>query len=665
MATAVGDDDAMDQRGEGGLSPQAGKAGPGKGQDAGAAVKPARAPRKKDPKLDLDLLEADGGFNDIWHKMAPAFKASFQGEGHEVADLRRLLELYQRWQTRFYPHCDFDTFVTKLEKAGRSRLVKAKMGSMRQNLLGLIFPPEAREAEAPAIAADGAGGGAAAGAAAGGRGDAGTAHQAGLCARGATTPRVLYPAGGMEWCYPTMTDNIDWEEWDHGNAPAQSCLPCSCFVAIAMKQHVNTKATPAAAAATTGRGANTAGGGGDYDEDDELVALQRETEWEAAYDAMDELEMAPPPRPREQPQQLAGTTTAAAAGGGGGAAANDVDMDELMELAEELHYKPGPLPPATAPAAVQRLPSGSQPQAGPAGNGGPEGRGDRAAAGSAMAYDNDADEELMALAMGYDVVPPPDVAQRRDSGVRDVGGGGGGGGRKSDQDGDAAAAGTEAVANPAADPAASAPAETRGNVLDDMDEELRMLAEMDTVEAKAVVALRHGAALMDVDDAPDVRQYGGTEELDAELLALAAGGDTQATTAAAPLGVDDLGAGGSAGVYGSCGREAGVSNAGEDEELRVLGRGCGVDDGAAGPGVMSKPGSAAQRHRSLGASEGAEGSAACAACTAAPGDDGGGGLVAQSEGPLDSQGLGTGLLLRDLLMTQTQSQGEGEEREGV
>lgn len=47
----------------------------------------------------------------------------------QVADLRRLLELYQRWQMRFYPHCDFDTFVTKLEKSGRSRAIKVRVGA--------------------------------------------------------------------------------------------------------------------------------------------------------------------------------------------------------------------------------------------------------------------------------------------------------------------------------------------------------------------------------------------------------------------------------------------------------------------------------------------------------------------------------------------------------
>ncbi|GFR44907.1 hypothetical protein Agub_g6253, partial [Astrephomene gubernaculifera] len=121
--------------------------GPAAAADGAPVAAPRRATKKRVAKLDLDLLKSKGGFNDIWHSMAPAFKSTFQGEGHETADLRRLLELYQRWQARFYPHCDFDTFVTKLEKAGRSRMVKTEMNKMRQRMLGLIFPSEA-EAEA-------------------------------------------------------------------------------------------------------------------------------------------------------------------------------------------------------------------------------------------------------------------------------------------------------------------------------------------------------------------------------------------------------------------------------------------------------------------------------------------------------------------------------------
>lgn len=44
----------------------------------------------------------------------------------QVADLRRLLELYQRWQRRFFPSTDFDTFVLKLEALGRSNQVKVR-----------------------------------------------------------------------------------------------------------------------------------------------------------------------------------------------------------------------------------------------------------------------------------------------------------------------------------------------------------------------------------------------------------------------------------------------------------------------------------------------------------------------------------------------------------
>lgn len=34
--------------------------------------------------LPVDTLQAEGGFDDLFHKFAPAFKASFQGPGHEV-----------------------------------------------------------------------------------------------------------------------------------------------------------------------------------------------------------------------------------------------------------------------------------------------------------------------------------------------------------------------------------------------------------------------------------------------------------------------------------------------------------------------------------------------------------------------------------------------------
>lgn len=38
-----------------------------------------------------------------------------------MRDLRRLLELYQRWQPRLFNHCDYNTFENNLEKMSGSK----------------------------------------------------------------------------------------------------------------------------------------------------------------------------------------------------------------------------------------------------------------------------------------------------------------------------------------------------------------------------------------------------------------------------------------------------------------------------------------------------------------------------------------------------------------
>jgi hypothetical protein len=41
--------------------------------------------------LPVCAAQSDGGFNAVWHTIAPTFKAGFKGEGHEVSccDLTR------------------------------------------------------------------------------------------------------------------------------------------------------------------------------------------------------------------------------------------------------------------------------------------------------------------------------------------------------------------------------------------------------------------------------------------------------------------------------------------------------------------------------------------------------------------------------------------------
>jgi len=41
-----------------------------------------------------------------------------------VRDLRRLIELYHRWQLRLFPHCTYDEFISKLEKLSNKYVLK-------------------------------------------------------------------------------------------------------------------------------------------------------------------------------------------------------------------------------------------------------------------------------------------------------------------------------------------------------------------------------------------------------------------------------------------------------------------------------------------------------------------------------------------------------------
>lgn len=50
-------------------------------------------------QVTYDLLkEGTGGLTDVYANFAPLFRRQFKGRGHEAGDLRRLLEMYKRWQ---------------------------------------------------------------------------------------------------------------------------------------------------------------------------------------------------------------------------------------------------------------------------------------------------------------------------------------------------------------------------------------------------------------------------------------------------------------------------------------------------------------------------------------------------------------------------------------
>lgn len=99
----------------------------------GAAA--AAKERRKRPKVTFDLLKQSSGLPEVYHNFPALFQRTFKGRGHELSDLRRLLELYKRWQDRIFPFVEFDQFVASIEKLSFSSIVKKELQDMRIDLL--------------------------------------------------------------------------------------------------------------------------------------------------------------------------------------------------------------------------------------------------------------------------------------------------------------------------------------------------------------------------------------------------------------------------------------------------------------------------------------------------------------------------------------------------
>jgi hypothetical protein len=81
----------------------------------------------------------------VYHNFPTICAQQFRGPGHEVADLRRVLEMYKRWQDRIFPSAEFDHFLVDVEKLSGSNVLKHELQDMRMSLL-----KAAQDAAAPA-----------------------------------------------------------------------------------------------------------------------------------------------------------------------------------------------------------------------------------------------------------------------------------------------------------------------------------------------------------------------------------------------------------------------------------------------------------------------------------------------------------------------------------
>jgi Replication Fork Protection Component Swi3 len=68
----------------------------------------------------------------------PYIQLQCKGRGHEVSDLRRLLEMYKRWQDRVFPTGEFDGFIADLEKLSNTNVVKKEIHEMRMHVVKVL-----------------------------------------------------------------------------------------------------------------------------------------------------------------------------------------------------------------------------------------------------------------------------------------------------------------------------------------------------------------------------------------------------------------------------------------------------------------------------------------------------------------------------------------------
>ncbi|KAG6548988.1 hypothetical protein Mapa_009430 [Marchantia paleacea] len=91
----------------------------------------AKVPRKR-PTLTADLLLSDNGLGYLLEKMPQIVR--IRGQGHEVHDLKSLLEGYVHWHSQLHPYLGFSDFVAKVEKLGALRRVRMCVRELRDKI---------------------------------------------------------------------------------------------------------------------------------------------------------------------------------------------------------------------------------------------------------------------------------------------------------------------------------------------------------------------------------------------------------------------------------------------------------------------------------------------------------------------------------------------------
>ena len=90
-------------------------------------------------------VQSQTGVPHVFGTFQEAFHKQRKGKGHEASDLGRLLDMYERWAQRLFPHCDFDTFISRVAslhgkpggKAAQGATLKVRTNAMK-NVRGMV-----------------------------------------------------------------------------------------------------------------------------------------------------------------------------------------------------------------------------------------------------------------------------------------------------------------------------------------------------------------------------------------------------------------------------------------------------------------------------------------------------------------------------------------------
>ena len=90
--------------------------------------------KQSKPPYKVNVLLGENGLDAI-AKYFGNFK--FRGKGHEIRDLRKLIEKYREWAFIMYPEMRFEDIVEKTQKFSSSGLVKSHLQKLRDKRDGV------------------------------------------------------------------------------------------------------------------------------------------------------------------------------------------------------------------------------------------------------------------------------------------------------------------------------------------------------------------------------------------------------------------------------------------------------------------------------------------------------------------------------------------------